>query len=331
VIHAFDPAMAPDTDFEPGRPGLLVPGNAGRMLDRRRTPVRVTAIRLETGMWTCEVLAFEDEGARWDLPFEAVGHFQFARGSAVLDAAALRRVRSAIRRFDRDGSIPPDRRARASTSRRVARLRKVVAAWLDAESRSLVDGGTLDLGSRDGSSLLAADLEAFMRARGLWDIEREFAAGYVSNPSAGETVKVHSMALAELGLAGYHGTVVRDPASLEGPWSMARRKAHIVARLAFVRETFARSGLGALTLYRAVSSEGPLDAGRARTLTSATFSLEVAMSLFGSATDGGSARLDRRVVPVERVFMTYLETGAMNRRFREAEALLLEDPDDPLF
>ena len=31
----------------------------------------------------------------------------------------------------------------------------------------------------------------------------------------------------------------------------------------------------------------------------------------------------RQPVPVERVFMTYLETAAMNERFQESEAVLL--------
>jgi hypothetical protein len=92
VIHAFDPAMAPDAEFVAGTPALLLPGNTGRMLDRRRTPVRVAELKLETGTWICEVLAFEDQGARWALPCEAVTRFQFARdglraggGSARLD------------------------------------------------------------------------------------------------------------------------------------------------------------------------------------------------------------------------------------------------------
>jgi len=331
VIHAFDPEMAPDTEFVPGAPALLAPGNTGRMLDRRRTPVRVAALQLETGTWICEVLAFEDKGARWALPFEGVTSFQFGRHAASLDAATLRRVRAAMDRFSRDASRPPDRRASASTGRRIARLRGEVAAWLEAESRFIAERGTLDLGSREGSPLLAADLEAFMRTRGLWDLERDFAAALVSNPSNGEIVKVHAMALAELGLAGFYGTVVRDPANLEAPWTMERRKGHIVTRLAFVREAFTLSGVAPLMLYRAISAEGPLDARRPRTLVHATFSLEVAMSLFGSPSDGGSARLDRQVVPLERVFMTYLETAAMNRQFHEAEAVLLEDPDNPAF
>jgi hypothetical protein len=330
VIHAFDPAMAPDTEFVPGAPALLAPGNTGRMLDTRRTPVRVAALQLETGTWICEVLKFEDAGARWTLPFERVTSFQFGRDAASLDKATLRRVRTAIRTFGRDASRPANRRAIPSTERRISKLRGEVAAWLDVESTLIAEGGSLHLGSRDGSPLLAADLEAFMRARDLWEIERDFATAFVSNPGAGEIVKVHAMALADLGLASYHGTIVRDPASLEGAWSMGRRKEHIVTRLAFVREVFTRLGVPPLVLYRAIAAEGPLGAGR-RTFVSATFSLDVAMSLFGVASDGRNARLDRQIVPLERVFMTYLETAAMNGKFREAEALLLEDPDNPAF
>jgi len=112
---------------------------------------------------------------------------------------------------------------------------------------------------------------------------------------------------------------------------MERRKEHILARLAFVREAFAMLGLDTPVLYRAIASEGALAPRRPQTFVSATFSLEVAMSLFGPAWQGGSAALFRRRVPVERLFMTYLETGAMNRQFHEAEAVLLEDPDDPAF
>ena len=323
--------MAPDTDFVPGAPSHLVPGNSGRMLDRRRTPVRVAAIRFETGTWTCEVLAFEDRGARWELPFERVAAFQFARDALSLDQAALERVRAAIRRFDRDGTRPLDRAARATTARRIATLRKVVAAWLATESISVAQGVRPDPGSLDGSPELAADLEAFMRLRGLWDIEYAVSTVLVSHPGAGEVVKGHELALAELGLAAYHGTIVRDPATLAGPWAMSRRRTHILTRLAFVREAFTALGIGPPVLYRAISSESPLAARHPGGLVHATFSLEVAMSLFGDSSDGTSARLDRQVVPLDRVFMTYLETAAMNRQFHEAEAVLQGDPDNASF
>ena len=331
TIHAYDPAMAPDTDFVPGALSYLVPGNTGRMLDRRRTPVRVVALDLETGQWDCEVLAFEDQGAHWQLPFESVTSYQFARDAASADEGSLRRIRSAVRKFNRPEPLPLNPRARRPTARKIEKLRTEAAAWLRAESKFIASHGTLDLGSRQGSPLLARDLQAFMEARGLWDLERDFAASMVSNPGSGEIVKGHARALADLGLASYHGTVMRDPASFAPPWTMERRREHIVARLAFVREAFTLFGLGPPVLYRAVSSAGPLEPRRPQTFISATFNLEVAMSLFGPAWDGRSARIERQTVPLERLFMTFLETAAMNRQFREAEAILLEDPGNPSF
>jgi len=331
LIHATDPAAAPDTEFEPGAFHHLVEGNEGRMLDRRRTPVRVAELRPRTGQWVCEVLAFEDQGARWTLPFESIESFQFARGCARASPALLRRVRIAVREFGRPAVTPRNRRRTKPTERAIEKLRGEVAAWLRSDSRFIASHGTIDLGSRRANPLLAADLEVLMRARGLWEIEREFAEVMVSNPASGEMVKVHAQVLADLGLADFHGSVVRDPASLEPPLTLERRAEHILARLAFVRELFATLGLPAPVLYRAVSSSGPLEPGRPHTFVSATFALEVAMSLFGPAWDGRAARLDRQTVPVERLFMTHLETGAMNRQFREAEAILLADPENPQF
>ena len=37
----------------------------------------------------------------------------------------------------------------------------------------------------------------------------------------------------------------------------------------------------------------------------------------------------KATVPVERLFMTCVETAAMNRQYREAEVLILGGPEDP--
>ena len=325
-IHAFDPHMAPDSEFEHGRLDHLVPGNTGRMLDRRRTPVRLLALRPEVGTWICEVTAFEDAGARWEFPFERVDGFQFALGGVRADEGAVRGFRATVRRLDRPLEIPRRRRGHAATERRIAGLRAEAAAWLDAHARRHRIAAPLDPSARAGEPPLAAALEGFLRARGLWEMEHAFTSAYVSHPGSGEIVKVHEMALAELGLAPFHGTAVRDPASVAPPWDMDRRKEHLLTRLAFVREALGRGGLAELTLYRAISARGPLEPTRPRTLVSATFSLEVALSLFGGPADRESAALYRHRVPVERALMTFLETAAMNRRFREAEAVLLADP-----
>ena len=76
-LYEHDPGMKPDSEFELGRLRHLMLGNDGRLLDARRTPVRVVGLRPELAFFEVEVLAFEDRGARWELPMDAVDRFQF--------------------------------------------------------------------------------------------------------------------------------------------------------------------------------------------------------------------------------------------------------------
>jgi hypothetical protein len=57
-------------------------------------------------------------------------------------------------------------------------------------------------------------------------------------------------------------------------------------------------------------------------LISASFSREVADSHFQSS-GAAAAALYRQPLAPERLFMTFLETAAMNRQFQEAEVVLL--------
>jgi hypothetical protein len=322
--------MAPDSDFVPGEMRWLVPGNSARLLDLRRTPVRIVELRPDSGLFICEVQDFEDRGALWDMPFESVMGFQFAKGSAEAPAAEAARYAEIAQQFDRTLDIPCDPARREESLRRLARLRAEAAAWLDAHSSFFGSGGALDFASREGDTRLWTDLEAFLGERDLWELEDGFATAYVSNPWSGERVKGHRIALAELGLAAYRGNVARDPGALEGRWSAARRAEHILARMAFVQELFARSGYPAPVLYRGLSTEGPLKPRTARSFVAATFSMDVALSLFGAPSERTGA-MWRQAVPVERLFMTYLETRQMNRPFREAAAVMIEDPDNMAF
>src|SRR5215471_8881040 len=77
-MYQTDPDARPDSEFAPGELRWLVTGNTGRLLDGRRTPVRVTALDLAHGYFEAEILAFEDAGARWLVPLEDVTRYQFA-------------------------------------------------------------------------------------------------------------------------------------------------------------------------------------------------------------------------------------------------------------
>jgi len=328
-VYESDPDAMPDSEFEPGSLHHLVVGNTGRLLDARRTPVTIVDLRTDTGFVLLRLDDFEDTGATWEVPFEGVDHYQFARGHARAADAAVDEFQRAIDRFDRPLVIEADRDDRRATEERIADQLAEVEDWLGAHSRFLAARRSLpDPETRHGDVLLAADLESFMRHRGLWEIEAAFARQFVSNPSSGEIVKGHAIVLAECGLAAYAGTIIRDPATFEGQWSRERRVAHVCARLGFLRALLARLGHDRVTLWRGLSTETSLEPDRLRTFVSTSFSEAVARSHFESGSEQSTRLLIRQAVPVTRLFMTYLETSVMDEHYLEAEAVLLAKPGD---
>ncbi len=331
MIHQFNPDMPPDSEFLPGRLEHLVPGNTGRMLDARRTPVRLAGLRLAAGFLEVEVLDFEDRGARWELPLESVNSFQFARDSIEADPDMVALYRAVIAKLDVPLKIHTDPAARQAAEARIGAIRTGMSDWLAAESQFFRPGLTLDFTLRTGPEALQRDLQHYMKSHGLWDIEDSFASRWVSNPYAGEMVKAHSIVLARLGLVPFDGKQLRDPDRLSGTMDESRRADHILHRLAFVREAFERLGHGTLILYRGTAFRGCRRRREKGSFVSATFSLEVAMSMFDDRDGTSTGLLIRQPVPCTRLFMSYLETEQMNRQYSEAEAVLLNDSTRSLF
>ena len=322
-IYASDPRKRPDSDFEPGELHHLVAGVPGRMLDPRRTPVSVVEVRPEVGFVDIRVEGFEDEGARWAIPLEKVGHFQFEPAGPRATDAEVAEMEAAIARFDHEETIEADADARRRTESRITACQAEADRWLDGRSRFLAAGGLLpDPSERRGDPELAVDLEGWLRGQDLWDLEEPFAQVFVSNPGSGEIVKGHRIVLAELGLADYVGGVVRDPSTFEGGWTRERRAEHIVARLAFVRALFGRVGLRELRVWRGASIEDRLEARPGRTFVSSSCDAAVARDHYQGGAPEWTHVLVCQDVPVERLFMTYHETAAMNSVFLEAEAVL---------
>jgi hypothetical protein len=174
-------------------------------------------------------------------------------------------------------------------------------------------------------------LEAFLANRGLLELDRRFAETFVSNPGSGELVKGHAIVLAELGLCPYRGKVVRDPRLFEDPWARTSRARHLIARLAFMQELWSSWNCATATLYRGAAVDGPLPPRSSSSFVSATFSAVVAKAHFDGGPSTETGVLWRQRVSIDRLLMTFLETPAMNRRFREAEAVLIADPGNRAF
>jgi len=167
-------------------------------------------------------------------------------------------------------------------------------------------------------------LTSYVASRDLAGLEAVFSAGYVSNPWAGDLVLAHLTVLAELGLGPLSARAIRDPAAFAGQWSRPRRAEHLLARTGFAQELWARAA-GPVTIYRGIGLAG--DGRRAAPasqlpVVSASLSHQVAESHFGSGRAIAGA-LYRQPLEPGRVFMTFLETAAMNRQYAEAEAVLL--------
>jgi hypothetical protein len=326
TIYASDPNSAPDSEFRSGELRYLVAGNRGRLLDARRTPIAVTAVDPVRGSFEVEIGAFEDAGARWELPLEDVGRFQFARGCSMAADDLVSELDRARRRFDQKLIVGCDAVARSRTLDRIAHERARVRHRLG--SVDPVDVAA-SIGARSGEDRVFDLLVEVVSERGVADLEDRFATTFVSNPRSGEFIKGHAIVLAELGLCPFRGKVVRDPALFEGDWSKSRRAKHVITRLAFTQELWGREEH--VTLYRGAAVEGPLPEAAWSSFVSATFSREVAAAHFEGGPTTRTAVLWRQQVPITRVFMTFLETREMNRRFNEAEAVLIGDPGNRAF
>jgi hypothetical protein len=329
--HQYDPHRRPDDDYEPGRLEHLVPGNRGRLLDPRRTPVRITGIRTDTGAFTVELLAFEDAGASWDIPFERVASYQFEVGCATAAPADVAVFLEAVDRFARPMVFDAPAETRVASERRLDAATAEARAWLERSSEFRASGERLDTRASTGSAALARDLRAFLRERDLDDMDEAFAAQYVRNPYSGELIKGHRIAIAELGLVGYEDSIVRDSTLFDGRWNRSRRADHVVWRLAFVRAALASAGMETVVLYRGMCIDGAIEPPRNETFVSASFDFEIARSCFGETDRHRTGVLLRQSVPLWRLFMTYLETPEMNLHYRESEAVLLHEPGNPIF
>ena len=326
TIYASDPNSAPDSEFRPGELRYLVVGNRGRLLDTRRTPITVTAIDPVRGSFEVEIGAFEDAGARWELPFEDVARFQFASGCSVAADDMVSELERARRHFAHDLIVGCDVGARSRALDRIEHERRRIRHRLG--SVGPVDVAAC-VGARSGEDQLFDLLDEVTGERAVADLEHRFATTFVSNPRSGEFVKGHAIVLAELGLCPYRGRIVRDPSVFEGPLSKERRAEHLITRLAFTQELWSREE--PITFYRGAAVEGALPEPAWSSFVSATFSREVAAAHFEGGPTTRTAVLWRQQVSIARVFMTFLETREMNRRFNEAEAVLIGDPGNRAF
>jgi hypothetical protein len=329
AIYESDPDAAPDDEYVIGEMRHAVAGNRGRLRDVRRTPLSITSVEPDRGEIEVRIDAFEDRGARWRLPVWEISHIQFPAGSRNASGDVVTALRTAAERFERPLRLEASPAAAADSRRRISQGRPAAREMLMGAASSVALAELVT--AREGDTGLSAMVEEYLSERDLLEIDQQFSAAMVTNPHAGELVKGHAIVLAELGLCPFFGTVVRDPQLFSGPWSRERRTEHLIARMAFIQELWSTCVRQPLTLYRAAATERPLPVRAPASFVSCTFSSAVAEAHFAGGPSTTCAVMWRQTVSPHRLLMTFLETAAMNRQFKEAEAILIGDPANRTF
>ncbi|MEO0380226.1 MAG: hypothetical protein AAF252_08130, partial [Pseudomonadota bacterium] len=206
-----------------------------------------------------------------------------------------------------------------------------IESWLTADFPDLPTDADAFLTGETADPKWSAALENIMRSKQLLEIDRAFVAQYASNPNAGEIHKGHRIVLAELGLCPYDDFIPRDPNLFEGQWSKAKRAAHIITRLAFMRVLVSRLKLASVPLFRTIYSDDALLEPVNKGFVSSTFSPAVAAALFASGQKANYAASYWQKVPPERLFASYFETPELSAKYAESEAVLLFDPSNKVF
>lgn len=317
--------MLPDEAFVSGAATYLVPGNICRRLDNRRTPGIVESVDLTNGLFRWRITDFEHKGKFWDVPLEDVVLFQFADGSKSLSDAEATTIAQLIMSFQEILSIPTDIQHQRQTLHDINIIQAELREWFKAKSIFFNRQEKLNTHTVEGSAALMHDLQTYMQSKDLLKQENKTADTLVLNPSSGEWIKGIRIVFAEMGLMPYKDKIPRTRDIFRGPGTKDLRRKYLLHRLAFVWTYFEMLDIATIKLYRGMSTEKGWSNDRPLSFLSFSFSKEVASSFSAPNNMKHVKRTEflEEAIPVRRLFMTYLETEAMNKEYKEAEALVL--------
>ncbi|MFO7637390.1 MAG: hypothetical protein R6W96_08785 [Clostridia bacterium] len=323
-LHEYDKDMKSDHDFVKGQLRHLVEGNKCRLLDGRRTPGIIEEYMDDCAMFRWRIMNFEDRGKCWELPVEDIVKFQFDTDAQLLDEKHLLFIKETLKKHQKPLTIWARKKDRDASEADIGKVKLEAMSWLEENSCFLQAGGRIDFSFLQDHSLLRADFLVYMKSAGLEEEEKKTAENMVLNPHSGEWIKGLGIVLAEMGLVSFKGGIPRTPGIFKGMGEKGNRRRYLVHRLAFIRALFGMQGIGEVVVYRGMSCEHPLR-DVPRMFLSCTFSREVAEAFSDFDRDSmfKNSYLLKLTCPPEALFMTCLETEAMNRQYREAEALLL--------
>lgn len=328
ALHQSDDNMRNDNEFISGTYKFLSEGNKCRLLDGRRTEGYIGAVEPETGMYRWHITKYEDTGKYWDMPFGSITSFQFEVESQQISDTLAEHYEIIESTFDKVLSIPRDAQMLDMHQPIINQAKTEALNFFHSMSEYFSSNEKLDFDKQIGSVALARDLEKFLELSGVLALEKRTQMLMVLNPDSGEWIKGLKITAAKMGLCAYDGKISRTKDIFEGMGSIENRTRYLSYRLGFIQAYFEMLGMNEVVVYRGMSTQNDW-MSRKRSFLHCTFNYEVAAAFsdFKRNSDYRHAYILKATVPVEKLFMTYLETDAMNRQYKEAEAILFYEDD----
>lgn len=320
-----DISKLPDTEYSQGDISLIVVGNIGRYLDNRRTPGIIIDVDYQYVIFYWKVSAFEDKDAIWEMDFEEIVNFQFNSNSKRNNYVYVMNAENTIKKYEERIIIDNRKTEFDKTNQSI-----------DEEMQKIKKHGYLSglcfssIEEMYNSRLLVQEsLRGYLNEIGLINEDKIISKMIVSNPYSGEILKHLWMCLAKIGLSRYENRKLKMLCNIPKEEVIVR---YIISRMAFIRLLFLDSSIRQITTYRGVGSEyGWMIFPKA--FSSWTTSYIVACDL-AKIEDNDKTEISylmKRKTKINEIFMTSIETVAMNQRYDEKEVLLFADPENGIF
>lgn len=332
AIHESNANSLPDSDFVEGNIKYLVKENKCRLLDGRRTPGFVENYFDDTAMFRWRITDFEDKGNFWDVPAENIKSYQMLKGSKELDDTKVKEINAKVKEFNKDLIIEIDELEQEKTEKEILATEEKIKKWLKQNSLFIKNCETLNLDSTEGNMTLMNDLKNYMKAMGMELLEENTAKQLVLNPSS-EWIKGNNIVLANMGIIDYKNKVQRGEQTFQGIGEKSIRRKYLIHRIAFVRAYFHLLNISEVLVYRGMCTEEEWDNSYEKSLTSWTFNLQAALSFCDLDKNNKykNGYILKRTIPIESIFMTFIETEEMNKQYKESEAILFFNKDKGIY
>lgn len=172
-------------------------------------------------------------------------------------------------------------------------------------------------------------LYSYLLENELASLDEKITGMIVSNPYGSEILKHLWFELAKLGFVRYEN---RKPKSLDYIPEGKKIETYIIKRIAFVRALFEITGIYEIYTYRGVNSPYRW-LSFPKAFSSWTFDYNVASDLarINNEDDMEVAYIMKRKTRISEIFLTSIETKAMNKVYNEKEVLLFANPGNGIY